>query len=102
VSWVSSLEFTSEILLPSPAQFGDNGRVVRCQPIVKFIERLERSQNLCWDFYGVTGHEWIIYLSAQKTIGGKAEGGAAAPRVIGYQLMVNRGWEEGKGGAGEQ
>src|SRR5205085_4479812 len=50
------LKFASQILAARFVQLGNDLGVLRCQPVLQFIERFDRRKHWHWDFDSVLRH----------------------------------------------
>lgn len=71
-------EFSSQILAARFAQLGDDLGILRCQPVLQFIERFDRRKYWHWDFDSVLRHLRRVSVCAPKatappTVNGESE-----------------------------
>ena len=49
-------EFTGHVFAPRLAQFGDDGRILCCEPVLKLVESFDGRENGGWNFNGFRFH----------------------------------------------
>jgi hypothetical protein len=73
------LKFASQILAARFTQLGNDLGVLRCQPILQFIERFDRRKHWHWDFDSVLRHSGSV--SAGAPLGNRAASHVSAPEL---------------------
>ena len=60
------LEFPGQILTARFAQLSNNLRILRCQPVLQFIQSLDRRKHVHRNFDSVLGHAISVLVQNRK------------------------------------
>jgi hypothetical protein len=83
------IEFPSQILAARFTQLGDDLGILRCQPVLQFIERFDRRKYWHWNFDGVLRHSRSVSVCAPKATASPAVNGESK-LLVGHVVLSYR------------